>query len=186
MRSRNPGACSRCRNLKVKCEYKTETDPCKRCFNGGHDCVTPGLKKRRLSSHSTLRVHKKQVPKGQIWDLPSLREISPAEHEHLLNQIREQAAEIQKLKAQVEQNNARQHVKPPNSSATHSFPLMTSSSSLSALPQPVLSPASSAPSISTDINVDPKNNRAVEDWIAKARDSLAEFDGFIGIGGTRI
>ncbi|KAJ7127063.1 hypothetical protein C8R44DRAFT_593328, partial [Mycena epipterygia] len=134
------GACARCKNLKVKCEFKTETDPCKRCFNGGHDCVTPGRKKRR----------------------------TPPKREHLLNQIREQAAEIQKLMTQLEATNARQ-LRPPNSSATDSFPLTPSSG----LHSPVLSPSSTNASFF-----------AVEDWIAKARDSLAEFDGFIGIGGA--
>lgn len=41
------GACARCKNLKVRCEFKTDTDPCKRCLNGGHECVIPGRKKRR-------------------------------------------------------------------------------------------------------------------------------------------
>ncbi|KAF7330523.1 Zn(2)-C6 fungal-type domain-containing protein [Mycena venus] len=135
-RAKPPGACARCKNLKVKCEFKTETDPCKRCFNGGHDCVTPGRKKRR----------------------------TPPKREHLLNQIREQAAEIQKLMTQLEQTKA-PHGKPPNSAVTDSFPLTPSSGGLH-------SPLES------------ENNRAVEDWIAKARDSLAEFDGFIGIGGA--
>ncbi|KAF7374937.1 Zn(2)-C6 fungal-type domain-containing protein [Mycena sanguinolenta] len=160
-RAKPPGACARCKNLKVKCEFKTETDPCKRCFNGGHDCVTPGRKKRR----------------------------TPPKREHLLNQIREQAAEIQKLMAQLEQTNARQHAKPPNSATTDTFPLTPSSSSHNELPSPVLSPSSSAPSSyfpsnPGDTKAESENNRAVEDWIAKARDSLAEFDGFIGIGGA--
>ncbi|KAJ7707789.1 hypothetical protein B0H17DRAFT_1034038 [Mycena rosella] len=151
-----PGACARCKNLKVKCEFKTETDPCKRCFNGGHDCVTPGRKKRR----------------------------TPPKREHLLNQIREQAAEIQKLMSQLEETNARQS-QPPNSSATDAFPLSPSSG----LHSPVLSPSSTDasyfgtdPGSSTKVESDA--NKAVEDWIAKARDSLAEFDGFIGIGGA--
>lgn len=41
------GACARCKTLKVRCEFKTDTDPCKRCLNGGHDCMIPGRKKRR-------------------------------------------------------------------------------------------------------------------------------------------
>ncbi|KAJ6494758.1 hypothetical protein C8R47DRAFT_381452 [Mycena vitilis] len=158
-RAKPPGACARCKNLKVKCEFKTETDPCKRCFNGGHDCVTPGRKKRR----------------------------TPPKREHLLNQIREQAAEIQKLMTQLEETNAR-HSRPPNSSATDTFP-HTPSSGNGNLSSPVLSPSStngsffnSDPSSSTKVEDDA--NKAVEDWIAKARDSLAEFDGFIGIGGA--
>ncbi|KAJ7158827.1 hypothetical protein C8R46DRAFT_957558 [Mycena filopes] len=158
-RAKPPGACARCKNLKVKCEFKTETDPCKRCFNGGHDCVTPGRKKRR----------------------------TPPKREHLLNQIREQAAEIQKLMTQLEETNAR-HARPPNSATADAFPLTPSSGGLHS---PVLSPSStnasyfsSDPSSSKVGESDVLANKAVEDWIAKARDSLAEFDGFIGIGGA--
>jgi len=68
------GACNRCKSLKVRCEFKTETDPCKRCLNGGHDCFIPGRKKRR----------------------------APPKREVLLTQIREQAAQIQNLMSQLE------------------------------------------------------------------------------------
>ncbi|KAJ7727299.1 hypothetical protein DFH07DRAFT_851955 [Mycena maculata] len=154
-RAKPPGACARCKNLKVKCEFETETDPCKRCFNGGHDCVTPGRKKRK----------------------------TPPKREHLLNQIREQAAEIQKLMTQLEETNARR-ARPPNSSATDAFPLTPSSG----LQSPVLSPSSTNASYfgsdQSSSRQDSEATQAVEDWIAKARDSLAEFDGFIGIGGA--
>ncbi|KAK7033077.1 Zn(2)-C6 fungal-type domain-containing protein [Favolaschia claudopus] len=163
-RAKPPGACARCKNLKVKCEFKTETDPCKRCFNGGHDCVTPGRKKRR----------------------------TPPKREHLLNEIREQAAQIQKLMTQLEQTNARQQQLglPPNSATTDTFPL-TPNSSTGGLQSPVLSPSSTTPSSGfltgdglADNTESTETNRAVENWIAKARDSLAEFDGFLGIGGA--
>ncbi|KAJ6598361.1 hypothetical protein DFH09DRAFT_1304153 [Mycena vulgaris] len=42
-----PRTCARCKILKVKCEYQPETYPCKRCFNGEHECVIPERKKRR-------------------------------------------------------------------------------------------------------------------------------------------
>jgi len=41
-------ACARCKNLKVRCEAKTEHEPCKRCLNGGHECFIPGRKVRRV------------------------------------------------------------------------------------------------------------------------------------------
>ncbi|CAK5268551.1 unnamed protein product [Mycena citricolor] len=156
-RAKPLGACARCKTLKVKCELKTDTDPCKRCFNGGYECVTPGRKKRR----------------------------TPPKREHLLNQIREQAAEIQQLMAQLEKtNNA--PVKPPNTAATDTFPLSPSSSGIHS---PVLSPTSNGSYFDAGVigpacpdNVE--TNKVVEDWIAKARGSLAEFDGFIGIGGA--
>lgn len=71
------GACHRCKSLKVKCEFKQETDTCKRCFNGGHECFIPGRKKRR----------------------------APPKREFLLSQIREQAAQIQNLMSQLETTN---------------------------------------------------------------------------------
>ena len=39
--------CTRCQMLKVKCEFRSDTDPCKRCLNGGHECVIWKRKKRR-------------------------------------------------------------------------------------------------------------------------------------------
>lgn len=137
-----PGACQRCKNLKVRCEFKTETDPCKRCLNGGHECITPGRKKRR----------------------------TPPKREHLLNQIREQAEQIQKLMARLEETN-KARLQPSERFSS---------------PSPILSPSlthssfSEVPNSGSTVSADA--NRAVEDWIAKARDSLAEFGGFIGAG----
>ncbi|KAG6836667.1 hypothetical protein H0H93_005214 [Arthromyces matolae] len=39
-------ACRRCRMLKVKCEFGSETDPCKRCLNGGHECLDDRRRKQ--------------------------------------------------------------------------------------------------------------------------------------------
>ncbi|KAF8807008.1 hypothetical protein BYT27DRAFT_7190720 [Phlegmacium glaucopus] len=72
-RSKLPRACARCKKFKVKCEAKTETDPCKRCLNGGHECVIPGRKIRR----------------------------TPPKREHLLSQIQSQAKEIESLMQQL-------------------------------------------------------------------------------------
>ncbi|KAG6865902.1 hypothetical protein C0991_010735 [Blastosporella zonata] len=147
-----PGACSRCKNLKVKCEFQTDTDPCKRCLNGGHKCVIPGRKKRR----------------------------TPPKREHLLSQIREQAAQIKNLMEQLESvGNSPQ--RRPSSAASDS---LTSSS---ALHSPLLSPTTTHSShISAELSpmVDDEANKAVEDWIAKAKQSFEEFDVFIGIGGA--
>ncbi|TFK27196.1 hypothetical protein FA15DRAFT_666700 [Coprinopsis marcescibilis] len=71
-------ACARCKNLKVKCEVKNEGDPCKRCLNGGHECVIPGRKVRRV----------------------------PPKREHLISQIQTQAKEIERLMSQLEAANA--------------------------------------------------------------------------------
>ncbi|KAG1726257.1 kinase-like domain-containing protein [Suillus paluster] len=67
------GACARCKSLKVRCEFRGDNDTCKRCTGAAQECVIPGRKPRRT--------------------LP--------EREHLLNQIREQAAQIQELMAQT-------------------------------------------------------------------------------------
>ncbi|KAL5525464.1 hypothetical protein ACEPAG_6800 [Sanghuangporus baumii] len=69
-------ACVRCRNLKVRCEFTTDPNTCRRCLNGGHECAIPGRKKRR----------------------------QPPKREHLLNQIRDQADRIDKLERQLEEH----------------------------------------------------------------------------------
>ncbi|GLB40175.1 putative fungal specific transcription factor [Lyophyllum shimeji] len=146
------GACARCKNLKVRCEFKTDTDPCKRCLNGGHDCIIPGRKKRR----------------------------TPPKREHLLNQIREQAAQIKDLMAQLESTGARR--RRPSSAASDSFASPSAQS-------PVLSPSTTNTSFLSSEAPSPAEantatNKAVEDWIAKAKQSFEEFDVFIGIGGA--
>ena len=107
--------------------------------------------------------------------------------EHLLNQIREQATEIQKLMSQLEATNARQQ---RTSTTLETAPPRTHTPE--DLHSPVLSPSSTSTSyFGSDTanqipnpNINPETNKAVEDWIAKARESLAEFGGFIGIGGA--
>ncbi|KAJ7592760.1 hypothetical protein C8J56DRAFT_482308 [Mycena floridula] len=130
--------CLRCKNLKVRCEFKTSTDPCKRCLNGGHECVILGGKKRRT------------LPK----------------REHLLNQIREQAEQIQQLMTQLQAANKRSSLDSPSlvlSPTTTLFDL----------------DAAASPPINPEMN----KAEAVEDWIEKAKDSLNQFGDYIGIGG---
>lgn len=67
-------ACARCKSLKVRCEVKHEGDPCKRCINGGHDCIIPGRKIRRV----------------------------PPKREHLISKIKAQSEEIERLMRQLE------------------------------------------------------------------------------------
>ncbi|KAF8896253.1 hypothetical protein BD779DRAFT_1433309 [Infundibulicybe gibba] len=144
----SPGACLRCKNLKVRCEFETETDPCKRCLKGGSDCIIPGRKKRK----------------------------TPPKREHLIKEIRDQASQIQHLMAQLEALGA-----PQNRNATSATGSTPSS--------PVLSPSSTTTSFldgdsSAVAPAEKVANKAVEDWIAKAKESLEEFGGFIGIGGA--
>ncbi|KAF9069221.1 hypothetical protein BDP27DRAFT_737390 [Rhodocollybia butyracea] len=144
------GACARCKNLKVRCEFKTDTDPCKRCLNGGHICQIPGRKKRR----------------------------TPPKREHLLNEIQKQAEEIEKLMAKLaklELSNKQKNASQADNESSLASP-------------PVLSPTSTHDSnyFGSDLagRASPGPNKDVENWIAKARESLADFGGFIGIGGA--
>jgi hypothetical protein len=145
-------ACTRCKTLKVKCELKTDTDPCKRCIAAGKPCLTPGKRKRR----------------------------TPPKREHLLNQIRDQAAQIQKLMSQLESSNKR---KPAHRSST-------SNSSDFELTSPVISPSSSASSYLPDLAAAAENtnsvNADVQDWLTKAKESIDAFGGFIGMGGGAV
>lgn len=59
----------------------------------------------------------------------------------------------------------------------------TSTSHSSGFYTPASSPAHIS-DLTSDSKVEPEANQAVKDWIAKARDSLAEFDGILGMGGA--
>lgn len=82
--------------------------------------------------------------------------------------------------SKLEETNKRQpHL--PTSATSQTF----SSHSQSSLHSPVLSPSSTHTSSYFDSEAPPEStNKAVEDWIAKARESLNDFGGFIGIGGA--
>jgi hypothetical protein len=91
-----------------------------------------------------------------------------------LNQIREQAAQIQELMAQLDVTNRQVAPASVSSPSTTSIP-MSPSSSID-LHSPTLdpnTPADSAP---------PKPE--VQDWLAKARASIDTFGGLIALGGT--
>jgi hypothetical protein len=94
--------------------------------------------------------------------------------EHLLNQIREQAAQIQELMAQLDITN--RQVAPASVSSPSITNIPMSPSSSIDLHSPTLdpnTPADSAP---------PKPE--VQDWLAKARASIDTFGGLIGLGGS--
>ncbi|KAG7089211.1 hypothetical protein E1B28_010913 [Marasmius oreades] len=140
-----PGACARCKNLKVRCEFKSDTDPCKRCLNGGHECVIPSRKKRRR----------------------------PPKREHLLAEIQKQAETIEKLMAQLAAEEGRKgSVRPSLSVADTLVP-------------PIFTPSTGShfSDDSYEIESPVSKSAVIEDWNVKARDSLAQFGGFIGVGG---
>jgi hypothetical protein len=96
--------------------------------------------------------------------------------EHLLNQIREQANQIRDLMGQLEALSPKRS----SSNASDSFASSPGFSS------PVLSPTSSHSYVGSEGSptADAERNKAVEVWIAKAKQSFQEFDGYIGIGGA--
>lgn len=145
-RPRPTGACARCKSLKVRCEFRGDNDTCKRCTGAGQDCVIPGRKPRR----------------------------TPPKREHLLNQIREQAAQIQELMAQLDVTN--RQVAPVSVSSPSTTTIPTSPSSSIDIHSPTLDPSTPADS------APPKPE--VQDWLAKARASIDTFGGLIALGGT--
>ncbi|KAJ7592811.1 hypothetical protein C8J56DRAFT_1023711 [Mycena floridula] len=56
------GACFRCMTLKVRCEFETDTDPCQRCLNCGHECFIPATKKHRASPNHKYLVEEEDEP----------------------------------------------------------------------------------------------------------------------------
>lgn len=84
--------------------------------------------------------------------------------EHLLSQIRDQAAEIQRLMEQLEAANRKASVASPSSESA-------SASEMGSIAQ-----------LESDVPGTAQNQAEVQDWVAKARESIVAFGGFIGIG----
>ncbi|KAI0683199.1 hypothetical protein C8T65DRAFT_685468 [Cerioporus squamosus] len=153
------GACARCKGLKVKCEFKTDPDICKRCLNGGHECVIPGRKKRR----------------------------APPRRDLLLGQIREQAAKIEELMKQLEQANKRASQKAVKSEGANAASPSHSASGSTA----DLSNFSTGELTGSEIGTpEPASDHLTKpdvlDWIAKARQSMEAFGGYINMGGPSV
>ncbi|CDO74907.1 hypothetical protein BN946_scf184988.g14 [Trametes cinnabarina] len=149
-----PGACARCKALKVKCEFKTNPEICKRCLNGGHECVIPGRKKRR----------------------------APPRRDVLLGQIREQAAKIEELMKQLEDANKRAGEKPHSGENAPSPAHSADHPSMSASASELTASDIGTPEPATDHITKPD----VLDWIAKARESIEAFGGYINMGGPGV
>lgn len=116
--------------------------------------------------------------------------------EHLLGQIQSQAAEIERLIQELEKVTSA-------SKGAQGGPDQIDTSGANNLLSPVLSPSTASgaffgsdehsadvidddghPQASASNSNNPAVNKAVEDWISKARESLHEFGTFIGIGGA--
>ncbi|PIL35715.1 transcription factor [Ganoderma sinense ZZ0214-1] len=155
------GACARCKGLKVKCEFKTDPDICKRCLNGGHECVIPGRKKRR----------------------------APPRRDLLLGQIREQAGKIEELMKQLEEANERAARKASGEGNKEPSPSVDSASNTDKDTSNMSASASelTASDIGTPEQISEQITKPdVLDWIAKARESIEAFGGYINMGGPSV
>ncbi|KAH9949980.1 hypothetical protein B0H21DRAFT_832802 [Amylocystis lapponica] len=149
--SKRSGACARCKGLKVRCEFN-DPDICKRCANGGHECIIPGRKKRR----------------------------PPPKREFLLNQIREQATQIEALITQLDE--ARKADRRRSAGHTSSSSAADRRPSLSLSPSELTTPDIAIIKAEGDSGTAPD----VEDWIAKARQTMEAFGGYINMGGSSV
>ncbi|KIK96922.1 hypothetical protein PAXRUDRAFT_32093 [Paxillus rubicundulus Ve08.2h10] len=134
-RPKHSGACARCKSLKVRCEFIGDgADTCRRCMGAGQECVIPSRKPRR----------------------------TPPKRELLLNQIRDQAKQIQELMAKLEASNRHEAAmncqSPPSSSAS-------------------VQPCTMGTNSETVV-VNPE----LQVWIAKAQESLQTFGGLLHSG----
>ncbi|KAI0833291.1 hypothetical protein BC628DRAFT_1424797 [Trametes gibbosa] len=150
------GACARCKSLKVKCEFKTNPDICKRCLNGNHECIIPGRKKRR----------------------------APPRRDLLLGQIREQAAKIEELMKQLEVANNRAGTSKSQGGDNTSSPAHSTDlpSTMSATTSELTQSDIGTPEPAVEVIAKPD----VLDWIAKARESIEAFGGYINMGGPGV
>ena len=97
-----------------------------------------------------------------------------SKREDLINQIKDQHSQIKDLMAQLESSGARSRRRPSSAGSSDYIP------SSSSLRSPTLSPSSVSDSHSpTDSE---GGDEAIEIWIAKAKQSLQEFDVFISAG----
>ncbi|KAH9856553.1 hypothetical protein C2E23DRAFT_865967 [Lenzites betulinus] len=150
------GACARCKTLKVKCEFKTNPDICKRCLNGNHECVIPGRKKRR----------------------------APPRRDLLLGQIREQATKIEELMKQLEVANKR--AGSSKSQGGDNAPSPTHSGDLPSTMSATTSELTTSEIGTPERAVEAVAKPDVLDWIAKARESIEAFGGYINMGGSGV
>ncbi|KAG6831799.1 hypothetical protein H0H92_007476 [Tricholoma furcatifolium] len=129
---------------------------------------------KRARSQDEARDDEQEVDASEPKDAGKAK----SKREHLLSQIREQAAQIKALMEQLESHGGSRQRR-PSSATSDSF------ASSSALQSPLLSPTTTQSSlVSAEPTSDSEANKAIEDWIAKAKQSFQDFDDFIGIGGA--
>ena len=137
--------------------------------------------RKENSSNTTVSDHVFSIQLKMLISTLCIRK-----REHLLNQIQSQAQKIESLMQQLAEVTA--------SSASNKPKLSNLNTMITDPEDPlVLSPTASGPYFSSisgsasgtghDENSDATANKAVSDWIAKARQSLDHFGALVGIGG---
>ncbi|KAL0059507.1 Homeobox protein tos8 [Marasmius tenuissimus] len=106
---------------------------------------------------------------------PVKKRITPPKREHLLAEIQKRAETIEKLMAQLAEEEKSEQNFPWPSSSTSGDVFGPSSSNLP--------PSSGSPLDEPPNEMSGEENRVVEDWIVKARESWTEFGGVMGVGG---
>ncbi|KAI0267719.1 hypothetical protein BC834DRAFT_821940 [Gloeopeniophorella convolvens] len=155
-------ACTRCRGLKkVRCHFRDDNDTCDRCIKASRECIIPGRKQRR----------------------------PPPKREVLLTKIRDQAAQIDKLMAQLEtvqmadrKLNQMTTELPIEFARSSTLESPASRSHTEYLAQSM--EASNAETASSSSVVDAKVSQENSEWMAKARETFEAFGGFIRLGGS--
>ncbi|TFK49594.1 hypothetical protein OE88DRAFT_357610 [Heliocybe sulcata] len=143
-------------------------DTCRRCANAGAECSVPGRKKRRPPPYVYHL-----IPASSRQRLILL--LLYRKREHLIKQIQDQAAQIQRLIEQLEASN-RRHLQ--QGSTSPSLSGTGASSGSPPFPSPTFTITSDSDRPAQEAGPD------VQEWITKARQSIANFDGLIGLGGA--
>ncbi|KZT73649.1 hypothetical protein DAEQUDRAFT_721712 [Daedalea quercina L-15889] len=146
------GACSRCKGLKVRCVFARDSDVCERCTKGSHDCIIPGRKKRR----------------------------PPPKREHLINQIKEQAAQISDLMNKLEEANriASRRVSVSKAADRRPVPNVCDNGAAAVLAAADLTGSVRVPC--------PPPDGDVADWITNARRSIEALGMYVNMGNASV
>ena len=99
-----------------------------------------------------------------------------SKREDLINQIKDQHGQIKELMAKLESSGARSRRRPSSAESSDDI------ASTSALQSPTTISPSSASDSHSPTDSDSGGDKAIEIWIAKAKQSLQEFDVFISAG----
>ena len=131
---------------------------------------------RRTPLCHTRPEETQNAPVSPLFDLkpsgPGSFALPFSKREDLINQIKDQHSQIKELMAQLESSGARSRRRPSSPESSDDI--------ASSIQSPSLSPSS--PSDSHSPTDSEEGDKAIETWIAKAKQSLQEFDVFISAG----